>query len=50
MFLGSALKTETQMRKIIDEKTRTFIDEESEGYIRGIVHISDNYVEFGWFK
>lgn len=38
------------MRKIIDEKTRTFIDEESEGYIRGIVHISDNYVEFGWFK
>lgn len=37
-------------KKVIDEETRTFIDEGSEGYIRGVVHISDNYVEFGWFK
>lgn len=37
-------------KKVIDEKTRAFIDEESEGYIHGIVYISDDYVEFGWFK
>lgn len=37
-------------KKVIDEKTRAFIDEESEGYIYGIVYISDDYVEFGWFK
>lgn len=37
-------------KKVIDEKTRTFIKKEQEGYTRGIVHISDDYVEFGWFK
>lgn len=43
-------RKEPMKKKVIDEKTRTFIEEEKEGYTRGIVHISDDYVEFGWFK
>lgn len=43
-------RKEPMRKKVIDEKTRTFIKEEQEGYTRGIVHISDDYVEFGWFK
>lgn len=40
-----------QMKKqIIDEKSRAFIDKKSKGYIRGIVYVSDDYAEFGWFK
>lgn len=50
--LGAAFtkRKEPMRKKVIDEKTRTFIEEGKEGYTRGIVYISDNYVEFGWFK
>ena len=37
-------------KQIIDEKSRALVDKESRGYIRGIVYLSDNYAEFGWFK
>lgn len=37
-------------KQIIDEKSRAFVDKESRGYIRGIVYLSDDYAEFGWFK
>ena len=38
------------IKKVLDEKTRDLVEQSSNGYIRGIVHISKNYVEFGWFK
>lgn len=38
------------IKRVFDEETRALIEKESEGYVRGIVHISKNYVEFGWFK
>ena len=43
-------KKEQMRRKVLDEKTRDLVEQDSDGYIRGIVHISKNYVEFGWFK
>lgn len=43
-------KKEPMRKKVFDEKTRTLIEEGLEGYTRGIVHVSENYVEFGWFK
>ena len=43
-------KKEQMRRKVLDEKTRDLVERDSDGYIRGIVHISKNYVEFGWFK
>lgn len=38
------------IKRVFDEETRALVEKESEGYVRGIVHISKNYVEFGWFK
>lgn len=38
------------MEKVIDEKTKQPIQKGQEGYTRGIVYISDDYVEYGWFK
>lgn len=37
-------------KKVFDEQTRNLIDEGKDGYICGIVYISKDYVEFGWFK
>ena len=44
------LYEEPMKEKVLDEKTRTLVEKDSDGYIRGIVHISKNYIEFGWFK
>lgn len=43
-------KKKQMRKKVFDEKTRDLVERDSVGYIRGIVHISENYVEFGWFK
>lgn len=37
-------------KKVFDEQTRTLIKEGTDGYVHGIVHITKDYVEFGWFK
>lgn len=44
------LYEEPMKEKVLDEKTRTLVEKDSDGYIRGIVYISKNYIEFGWFK
>lgn len=50
-YPANAEVTKGKMKKqIIDEKSRAFVDKESRGYIRGIVYLSDDYAEFGWFK
>lgn len=36
--------------RFIDEKTRTYISNDTCNYTRGIVYIDNNYIEFGWFK
>lgn len=37
-------------KKVIDEQTRELIPDGADGYVRGIVHMSKDCVEFGWFK
>lgn len=37
-------------KKVFDEQTRTLIKEGADGYVHGIVHMTKDYVEFGWFK
>lgn len=39
-----------KQKKVFDEKTRALVDEGSEGYVYGVVYVSTDYVEFGWFK
>lgn len=38
-------------KMVLDEKTQKWIDlKELKGYIKGIVHVSEKYIELGWFK
>lgn len=43
-------KKKIMSKKVIDESTRGFIPKDTEGYVRGVVYISKDHVEFGWFK
>lgn len=47
-----AMIAETQFMKlrVIDEESRRVIEANSEGYVYGVVHISKDYAELGWFK
>lgn len=36
--------------KVFDEETRNLVDPSKDGYTRGIVYTSKDYVEYGWFK
>ena len=44
-------KQKKQMKpKVFDEKTRTLVWKDSDGYVFGIVYCSKQYIEYGWFK
>jgi len=43
-------KKEPMRNKVFDEKTRELIEPGKDGYTYGIVYVSKDYVEFGWFK
>ena len=44
-------KQKKQMKpKVFDEKTRTLVGKDSDGYVFGIVYCSKQYIEYGWFK
>ena len=38
------------IQKVIDEQTRKLIDSGNLDYVRGVVYVSKDYIEYGWFK
>lgn len=50
MLWDLCFKQELMRKKVFEEKTRVLIEEGLEGFTYGVVYVSENYVEFGWFK